>query len=114
MCNWNKEIDLDEELAKNEDEEKAMEEAKAAEAEAGGKNIGAIAPTPFTSLAPNATMNATDRALAADGPSIEESKKDEDGNDWAVEDAKKVTGEVKETVGTFDKQNSKSLNGVDN
>jgi hypothetical protein len=46
MCNWNREIDLDEAVAKNNDEEKAMQEASAAAAE-GGSNLTAVAPTPF-------------------------------------------------------------------
>jgi hypothetical protein len=108
MCSWNKEIDLDDELAKNDDEAKAMEEAAAGE----GGNLTAVVPTPFGNLASNAAHNNTDRALAADGPSIEENKKEEEENNWAIEDAKKAVSDPKETGGTMDKQNSKTENGA--
>lgn len=100
MCSWNKEIDLDEAVAKNDDEAKAME-AGAAE----GGNLTAVVPTPFGMLAPNTAVNNTDRALAADGPSIEENKKEDDDINWAIEDAKKASSDPKETGGTSDKQN---------
>jgi len=110
MCSWNKEIDLDEELAKNNDEEKAMEAGAGA---AEGGNLTAVVPTPFGMLAPNTAVNNTDRALAADGPSIEESKKEDDDINWGIDDAKKAASDPKETGGTVDKQNSKTVNGME-
>jgi hypothetical protein len=91
----------------------AAEDAKLAAVAAEGGKLTAVAPTPFGMFSPNTAVNNTDRALAEDGPSIEESKKEDDDINWAIEDAKKATSDPKETGGTIDKQNSKTVKGIE-